>query len=187
MLGHYRVDALIGRGGMGEVYRGHDTTLDRAVALKVLAASVVGNADSLARFIQEARTASALNHPHLVAIYQIGRAVPSRNVAPVAQTSEVQFIAMELVLGQTLRTLIDSRRLDLKRALDYLIDAADAVAAAHAAGIVHRDLKPDDLMVADAGYVKVLDFGLAKLRADTILAATADQHTAACAAAADEH
>ena len=110
VLGHYRVDALIGRGGMGEVYRGHDTTLDRAVALKVLAASVVGNADSLARFIQEARTASALNHPHLVAIYQIGRAVPSRNAAPVAQTGEVQFIAMELVLGQTLRTLIDSRR-----------------------------------------------------------------------------
>jgi Tol biopolymer transport system component len=178
VLGHYRVDALIGRGGMGEVYRGHDTTLDRAVALKVLAANVVGNADSLARFIQEARTASALNHPHLVAIYQIGRAVPVRHAAPMAQAGEVQFIAMELVLGQTLRALIDARRVDLKRALDYLIDAADAVAAAHAAGIVHRDLKPDNLMVADAGYVKVLDFGLAKLRADTILAQAADQHTA---------
>ena len=156
-VGRYRVGPLLGRGGMGEVYRAEDLELQRPVALKVLPEALVGDADRLARFVKEARTASALNHPHLVSIYEIGEAVPD------GVGHKVHFIAMELVQGETLRNLFDSRGIDLKRTLDYLAQAADALAAAHAAGIVHRDLKPENLMVAD-GYAKVLDFGLAKLR-----------------------
>lgn len=153
-LGRLRVGELLGRGGMGEVYRAEDLELHRSVALKVLPESLVGDHDRLNRFIQEARSASALNHPHIVSIFDIGRA------------GNVHYIAMELVSGVTLRTALDDRRLDLKRSLDYLGQAAEALAAAHAAGVVHRDLKPENLMIADAGYVKVLDFGLAKLRGD---------------------
>ena len=165
-VGRYRVGPLLGRGGMGEVYRAEDTELQRPVALKVLPEGLVGDADRLSRFVQEARTASALNHPHLVSIYEIGAAVPD------GVGHKVHFIAMELVQGDTLRHVFDSRRLDLKRSLDYLAQAADALAAAHAAGIVHRDLKPENLMIGD-GYAKVLDFGLAKLRKDRPLAAQA--------------
>jgi serine/threonine-protein kinase len=118
LLGHYRVETLIGRGGMGEVYRAHDLTLDRPVALKVLSQEFVGNEHSLSRFVQEARSASALNHPHVVAIYQIGRAVPIREGEPAGGAAEVQYIAMELVACEALRTLIDTRRLDSKRTLD---------------------------------------------------------------------
>src|ERR671912_422750 len=157
IVGRYRVGPLLGRGGMGEVYRADDTELQRPVALKVLPEALVGDADRLARFVQEARTASALNHPHLVSIYEIGQA------APEGVGHQVHFIAMELVQGETMRQLFDSRRIDLKRTLDYLAQAADALAAAHPAGIIHRDLKPEYLMVGD-GYAKVLDFGLAKLR-----------------------
>jgi eukaryotic-like serine/threonine-protein kinase len=164
-LGRYRVGPLIGRGGMGEVYRADDLELGRAVALKVLPDALVGDADRLARFIQEARTASALNHPHLVAIYEIGQAVPHGAVA----SHPVHFIAMELVTGETLRAVIAARRLDLKRTLEYFAQAADALAAAHAAGIIHRDLKPENVIVADGGYVKILDFGLAKLRTEPAL------------------
>jgi len=159
IVGRYRVGPLLGRGGMGEVYRAEDTELQRPVALKVLPEALVGDTDRLSRFVQEARTASALNHPHLVSIDEIGEAVPD------GVGHKVHFIAMELVQGETLRQLFDNRRLDLKRTLDYLAQAADALAAAHAAGIVHRDLKPENLMVGD-GYAKVLDFGLAKLRKD---------------------
>ena len=158
-LGRYRVGPLLGRGGMGEVYRADDTELRRAVALKVLPESLVEDRDRLARFVQEARTASALNHPHLVAIYDIGQGTP----ASTGRT--VHFIAMELVSGETLRALLDRNATDLRHLLDYCAQAADALAAAHAAGIVHRDLKPENLMVAGGGYVKVLDFGLAKLKA----------------------
>ena len=153
---------------MGEVYRADDLELQRAVALKVLPESLVGDQDRLARFIQEARTASALNHPHIVAIFDIGRAVPQRD-GDVAGRHTVQYIAMELVAGTTLRGALDDRRLDLKKTLEYLSQAADALAAAHAAGVVHRDLKPENLMVADGGYVKILDFGLAKLRGEAAL------------------
>src|SRR2546425_9536005 len=109
VLDHYRVETLIGRGGMGEVYRAHDTKLDRAVALKVLSAEIVANTKSLARFVQEARAASALNHPHLVSIYQIGSASFAGD--------EIHYIAMELVEGETLRHLIEKRQFDLKRML----------------------------------------------------------------------
>jgi Tol biopolymer transport system component len=161
-LGRFRVGPLLGRGGMGEVYRAEDAELGRSVALKVLPESLLGDEDRLSRFAQEARTASALNHPHIVAIYDIGRQTPGG--APNG-ARPVQYVAMELVAGSSLRDILDGRRLDLKRALDYVTQTADALAAAHAAGIVHRDLKPENLMVADGGYVKVLDFGLAKLQA----------------------
>ena len=109
VLGHYRVDALIGRGGMGEVYRGHDTTLDRAVALKVLAANVVGNADSLARFIQEARAASSLNHPNILTIHEIGEASEADGGA--------NYIVSEFVTGETLRALLHDGALDISKAI----------------------------------------------------------------------
>ena len=167
-IGRFRVGPLLGRGGMGEVYRAEDTELGRAVALKVLPEHLVGDSDRLARFVQEARTASALNHPHVVSIYDIGQGAAT-NGRPV------HFIAMELVSGETLRSLFDRHDVDRRRLLDYAAQAADALGAAHAAGIVHRDLKPENIMVADGGYVKVLDFGLAKLRADPALADSAAQ------------
>jgi Tol biopolymer transport system component len=142
---------------MGDVYRADDSELHRAVALKILPDHLVGDPDRLARFIQEARTASALNHPHVVAIYDIGQGTGS-------DRRPVHFIAMELVTGETLRALLDRRAVELRHALDYAAQAADALSAAHAAGIVHRDLKPENVMIADGGYVKILDFGLAKLK-----------------------
>ncbi len=162
-IGRLRIGALLGRGGMGEVYRADDTELKRPVALKVLPAHLVGDTDRLSRFMQEARTASALNHPHLVSIYDIGQGTASDG-------SPVHFIAMELVSGETLRLVFERRQADLRRLLDYAAQTADALAAAHAAGIVHRDLKPENVMVADGGYVKLLDFGLAKLKAEPALA-----------------
>jgi Tol biopolymer transport system component len=152
---------------MGEVYRAEDTDLGRAVALKVLPEALVADADRLARFVQEARTASSLNHPHLVAIYEIGKGVPAGT--GFTATDAVHFIAMELVAGETLRHVIEHLPRDLRRTLDYCGQAADALSAAHGAGIVHRDFKPENVMVAAAGYVKILDFGLAKLRADQSL------------------
>jgi eukaryotic-like serine/threonine-protein kinase len=167
-LGQYRIETLIGQGGMGYVYRAHDTVLARPVALKILPPEVVTNASRLSRFIQEARAASALNHPHVIAIYEIREATPMRHGSPIAGLPTVHYLAMELVTGDTLRTLIDTRRLELKRALDLLVQVAEALAAAHAAGVVHRDLKPENVMVASSGYAKVLDFGLAKLRPELV-------------------
>lgn len=165
-LGQYQIEALIGQGGMGYVFRARDTVLARSVALKILPPEVVSDASRLSRFIQEARAASALNHPHVIAIYEIREARPMRHGAPIPDLPALHYLAMELVSGDTLRTLIDTRRLDLKRALDLLVQIAEALATAHAAGVVHRDLKPENVMVASSGYAKVLDFGLAKLRPD---------------------
>lgn len=162
-IGRYRVGTLLGRGGMGEVYRAEDTELRRPIALKVLPASLVADSDRLSRFHQEARTASALNHPHVVSIYEVGQAPPDDG-GPT-----VHFIAMELVQGDTLSQVFDSKRVELRRLVEYLTQAAEALAAAHTVGIVHRDLKPENIMVGD-GYVKVLDFGLAKLRAGSAVA-----------------
>ncbi|HTL44223.1 MAG TPA: protein kinase [Vicinamibacterales bacterium] len=172
-LGRYKVGTLLGTGGMGEVYRADDLELQRAVALKVLPEQLVGDSDRLERFVREARTASSLNHPHLLAIYDVGRAVPE------GSGRAVQFMAMELVVGKTLRAVLDDRTLDLRRLLDVALQAADAIEAAHAAGIIHRDLKPDNVMVADGGYVKVLDFGLAKLRDDLAVASAGAEVTRA--------
>jgi eukaryotic-like serine/threonine-protein kinase len=155
---------LIARGGMGEVYVARDAVLGRDLALKILRQDVTWDANRLERFVQEARAASALNHPHLISIYDIGESAPKRD--GIAQGPPVLYIAMELVAGETLRKAIEAKRLDIRRALEYLVQVVDALAAAHAAGVIHRDLKPENLMIADGGYAKVLDFGVAKLRAD---------------------
>ncbi len=151
-LGPYRVVSLLGSGGMGVVYDAVDPSLDRHVAIKVLAPGAVSDPSRLARFEQEARAAAALNHPHIVSIYQIG------------EEDGVHFIAMEKIEGSTLRQLLAARRLPLGRALALTAQVADAISAAHGAGVVHRDLKPENVMVSPDGYAKVLDFGLAKLQ-----------------------
>jgi len=151
-LAQYRVTASIGAGGMGEVYRATDTRLGRDVAIKVLPAAMAGHPERRQRFEQEARAASALNHPNILTVYDIGEA------------DGTTYIAMELVEGKTLRELLASGEpLPTKRLLDVAVQTAEGLAKAHAAGIVHRDLKPENLMVSKDGYVKILDFGLAKL------------------------
>jgi eukaryotic-like serine/threonine-protein kinase len=150
-LGPYEVLAPLGAGGMGEVYRARDTRLGRDVAIKVLPADRLADPARRARFVQEARAASALNHPHIVTIHEIESA------------EGVDFIVMELVHGKTLDALIPRAGMRLGETLRVAIPLADALAAAHAAGIVHRDLKPANVMVTPEGVVKVLDFGLAKL------------------------
>jgi len=151
-LGPYEIIAPLGAGGMGEVYRARDSKLRREVALKVLPEAVSQDKRRLSRFEQEARAASALNHPNIITIYEIGRA------------DQVSYIAMELVDGKTLRELISAPApLPLRRAIGIAAQVAEGLAKAHAAGIVHRDLKPENLMVSKDGYVKILDFGLAKL------------------------
>lgn len=154
-ISHYRVVEKLGEGGMGVVWKARDTRLDRFVALKFLPAAKMSDPERKRRFVQEARTASALNHPNIVTIYEIDRAGPEGQPA--------DFIAMEFVPGKALAQLIHRQGLRLNEALQYAIQVADALAAAHAAGIVHRDLKPGNVMVNEDGCVKVLDFGLAKL------------------------
>jgi len=150
-ISHYRILDKLGEGGMGVVYKARDTQLDRLVAIKVLAADKVADSERKRRFAQEAKAASALNHPNIVTIYDIG------------STDGDEFIVMEFVTGQTLDRLIPRGGLRLAELLKYAIPVADALARAHAAGIVHRDLKPGNIMVAEDGQVKLLDFGLAKL------------------------
>ena len=160
----FDITRLIARGGMGEVYLAKDAVLGRDLALKILRQDVTRDSDCLERFVLEARAASALNHPHLIAIYDIGESSPKRNGSPVGPP--VLYIAMELVSGETLRAALEGNRLPLDRTVEFLAQVADALDAAHAAGVTHRDLKPENLMIADGGYAKVLDFGIAKLRAD---------------------
>jgi Tol biopolymer transport system component/predicted Ser/Thr protein kinase len=151
-LAQYRITASIGAGGMGEVYRATDARLGRDVAIKVLPASTAADPERRQRFEQEARAASALNHPNILTVYDIGEA------------DGTTYIAMELVEGKTLRELVASgEAVPTKRLLDIAVQTAEGLAKAHAAGIVHRDLKPENLMVSKDGYVKILDFGLAKL------------------------
>jgi len=151
-LGPYEVLAPLGAGGMGEVYRAHDPRLGREVAIKILPAEALADPARRARLAQEARAASSLNHPHIVTIHEIESA------------DGVDFIVMEYVPGQTLDGLIPKHGMRVGEALRLAIPIADALAAAHAAGIVHRDVKPANVMVTRQGVVKVLDFGLAKLR-----------------------
>ncbi|MGA9770028.1 MAG: protein kinase [Blastocatellia bacterium] len=170
-IGRYEVLSKLGVGGMGVVYKVHDTVLDRAVALKILPPELVENHDRVRRFVQEAKSASALNHPHIVTIYEIGQAMiyasdEESNGNPATSTlspREVHYIAMEFIDGDTLRAKINRDNADLKRLLEILIQVADGLAKAHAFGIVHRDLKPENIMITEDGYAKVLDFGLAKL------------------------
>src|SRR5262249_1191895 len=158
---HYRITAALGAGGMGEVYKAVDTRLDRSVALKILPPQLVSNQDRVARFVGEARAASALNHPHIVAIYDIGEA--EGGVAEEGAPTTVHYIAMEFVDGATLHGHIHRLRTEPKRLLEYFAQVADGLAKAHGAGIVHRDLKPENIMITSDGYAKILDFGLAKL------------------------
>src|SRR2546430_1670317 len=150
-LGHYEILAPLGSGVMGEVYRARDARLGREVALKVLPSELSENADRLSRFEQEARAASALNHPNIVTVHDIGR------------SDSTSYIAMELVEGRTLRELSVPEGLPVRRVLNIAVQVAEGLAKAHAAGIVHRDLKPENVMVSKDGFVKILDFGLAKL------------------------
>ncbi len=151
-LSQYRITAAIGAGGMGEVYRATDTRLGRDVAIKVLPAATAADPERRKRFEQEARAASALNHPNILTVYDIGEA------------DGTTYIAMELVEGRTLRELLAAGGpVPTKRFLDIAVQTADGLAKAHSVGIVHRDLKPENLMLSKDGYVKILDFGLAKL------------------------
>jgi serine/threonine protein kinase len=149
-VGTYRIEKLLGAGGMGEVYLASEARLNRRVALKILPSEFVADGERVARFQREARAVSALNHPNLVTIYDLG------------SIDGLHFIAMEYVEGRTLRELAGGR-LKLKEVLSVVAQAAEALAAAHRAGVVHRDVKPENVMVRADGYVKVLDFGLAKL------------------------
>ena len=150
-LGRYEIRSKIGAGGMGEVYLAQDTKLDRKVALKILPAEVAADGDRMSRFIQEAKAASALNHPNIITIHEID------------QTDSVHFIATEYIDGETLRQRMRAAPMKLGEVLDVAAQIASALSAAHAAGIVHRDIKPDNIMMRPDGVVKVLDFGLAKL------------------------
>src|ERR1700758_4521347 len=149
-VAHYQILEKLGEGGMGVVYKARDTHLDRLVALKVLPPEKVADAERKRRFVQEAKSASALNHPNIITIYDI------------ASDNGIDFIAMEYVPGKALNQLISRKGLPLGEALRYGVQIADALAAAHAAGIIHRDLKPGNVMVTESGLVKILDFGLAK-------------------------
>jgi serine/threonine-protein kinase len=166
-LGPYQLLSLLGKGGMGEVHLAYDTRLGRKVALKLLPAEFTDHKDRLRRFEQEARAASALNHPNIITIYEIG------------QIDATHFIAAEFVEGQTLRRLMNSRQMRLRNALDAAVQVAGALAAAHAVGITHRDIKPENIMVRPDGLVKVLDFGLAKLTESRTMLAAHDALTAA--------
>ena len=150
-IGFYKIIREIGKGGMGTVYLAQDTRLGRQVALKLLPERFTRDKDRVRRFQREARAVSALNHPNILTIYDIG------------QTERVYFIVTEFVDGETLCKRMADQEMALGEALDVIIQVASALKAAHTAGIVHRDIKPENVMIRRDGYVKVLDFGLAKL------------------------
>lgn len=150
-VARYRIAGVLGHGGMGDVYLAHDPSLERKVALKLLPATITDNRLRVLRFQQEARAASAISHPNVAHIYEIGEA------------NGRHYIAMEYVKGVTLRELLNTATLDQPKALEIARQVCDALAAAHKAGVIHRDIKPENIVVTGDGYVKVLDFGLAKL------------------------
>ena len=166
-LGRYEIRSKIAEGGMGEVYLALDTELNRTVAVKVLHEAVAANEQRLRRFIQEAQAASALNHPHILTIHEIGT------------TGNTKFIATEFIDGDTLRKRINSGYENLNEILEIAIHVTSALAAAHAAGIIHRDIKPENIMVRPDGYTKVLDFGLAKLTEQSVFGSDGEAPTKA--------
>jgi len=155
-LGPYEILSFIGRGGMGEVWQAHDGRLDRDVAIKTLPSALSANAGHLARVRREARAASALNHPNICTIYDLG------------EHEGQPFIVMELLTGTTLAAMLSGGPLALDRAVDLGTQLADALDAAHGQGIVHRDLKPANIFVTDRGLAKILDFGLARVQAGLV-------------------
>src|SRR5690349_2444014 len=161
-IAHYRIIEPIGAGGMGAVYKAYDNKLQRVVALKVLPPEYVSQQDRRRRFFQEARAASALTHPHILTIYEVG------------EDEGKPYIAMEFIEGETLRQKIRTKALQLKEAIDIALQIAAGLARAHEIGIIHRDLKPENLMLSRDGYAKILDFGLAKLVAERERALIAD-------------
>src|SRR6266403_4676556 len=150
-FGHYKISERIGSGGMGEVYLATDVTAGRKAALKLLPMRFTGDAERLKRFQQEAHAVVALNHPNILTVYEIG------------EGHSTHYIASELIEGETLRQRLMRGRIEVGDAVDVAIQVASALAAAHAAGIIHRDIKPENIMLRPDGYVKVLDFGIAKL------------------------
>src|SRR5216684_1285675 len=165
-ISHYRIVSKVGAGSMGEVYLAEDTKLDRKVALKILPADLAANRDRMERFVREAKSAAALNHPNIAHIYEIG------------ESNGVNFIAMEFIDGHTFSDVIQSET-DLRKLVRYLQHVVEGLSKAHAAGIVHRDLKPDNIMVTRDGHVKILDFGIAKLiEAQTLSSTSSENDTA---------
>ena len=150
-LSHYEIVDKIGTGGMGEVYRARDPRLGRDVALKVIRSDVAQRPERITRFEQEARAVAALNHPNILAVFDVG------------QERGVPFLVTELLEGETLRRAMARGTLTDRKAIEYAAQIADGLAAAHAKNIVHRDLKPENVFITSDGRVKVLDFGLAKL------------------------
>jgi serine/threonine protein kinase len=148
-----KIRSKIGAGGMGEVYLAGDTQLDRTVALKILPEDVAFDQTRLQRFVQEAKSASALNHPNILTVFEIG------------QTDSTHFIVTEYIEGETLRQYLLGAQMSLNEVLDICIQVTNALSTAHQAGIIHRDMKPENIMIRRDGIVKVLDFGLAKLTA----------------------
>ncbi len=155
IFGHYRIISQIGAGGMGEVYLAEDKRLERRVALKILPPEFAADKERMNRFVREAKSASALNHPNIITIYEIG------------ETDSTRFIAAEYIEGETLRRRLEREPPDLETTLDVAIQIASALDAAHRAGIFHRDIKPDNIMIRPDGLVKILDFGIAKLSTDS--------------------
>src|SRR5450755_192046 len=163
-LSHYRLVSKLGAGGMGDVYLAEDARLGRKVAVKMLPAALTQNPESVRRFIQEAKAASALNHPNIITVHDIG------------ESNGERYLVMELVSGSTLRSMAATRH-TLPAILPCCSQMAKALAAAHAAGITHRDIKPENIMIRDDGYVKVLDFGLARLLPTTASDSDSDSET----------
>ncbi len=155
---HYRIVSKIGAGGMGEVYLANDTKLDRKVALKILPSEFAEDKDRMNRFVREAKSASAQNHPNIITIYEIG------------ESDGTHFIATEFIEGEMLQKHLKGENFSLKSVLDIATQIASALQTAHSAGIVHRDIKPDNVMIRADGLAKILDFGIAKLSEPTAIA-----------------
>jgi eukaryotic-like serine/threonine-protein kinase len=151
LFSHYKIHSQIGAGGMGEVYLATDTVLDRKVALKLLPSDATADQNRVRRFLQEAKAASSLNHPHIITIHEVG------------STNSTYFIATEFIDGVSLREAINRGQLEIGRIIEIATQVALALTAAHEVNIIHRDIKPENIMMRDDGFVKVLDFGLAKL------------------------